>query len=170
MKILKPISIFCFMSISFLIQKVAAHDFHVSIMDIVVNEEEQQLEITLRVFTEDLEAALEQMNGKHLHLGEDELNNPTDAYIYNYVVQYVFFTINNTPVQPDWIGKEVEIEETFIYMVLPLLAKGQSLFVESKLFFELFTDQENRILFEDGNRKQSLVLHAENSKGKLIIN
>jgi Domain of unknown function (DUF6702) len=164
------ITLFCFTALSIMTHKVTAHDFHVSIMDIVVNDESGELEITLRVFTEDLELALQKENGKLIRPGADEQNKPTEAYIYNYIMNHVFIEINDAVVQTEWIGKEMEIEETFIYMVLPLPAKGQSLFVESKLFFELFTDQENRILFENGSRKQSLVLNKENSKGEFIIN
>mgnify|MGYP000135582919 CR=1 FL=1 len=63
----------------------ATHEFYVSICNIQHNTEAATLEITLKIFTDDFEKALEQDSGKALHLGTPKEDSKADELIRDYL-------------------------------------------------------------------------------------
>ncbi|MCF6333363.1 MAG: hypothetical protein L3J11_08765 [Draconibacterium sp.] len=62
-----------------------AHPFYVSICQVDYNKENQSLEISVKIFANDLLVALEKAGATKIFLGEKKENPETDKFIFNYL-------------------------------------------------------------------------------------
>jgi len=68
----------------FFFSSLQAHEYYVSICDIEFNSESNTLEITLKLFTDDLENTLQQGKSR-LYLGEDGESATADSLLESYL-------------------------------------------------------------------------------------
>lgn len=129
------------------------HDFHTSLAEIGYNASEQTLEVSLRVFTDDLEAALSKENGgKSIKIDPTQ---GTDSYIQNYLHKH-FTVIDGTnrsrPVH--FLGKEIAVDVTWLYFEITGVESLNAKKLQNSVFTELFSDQVNmvNVKLPSGNR------------------
>ena len=131
------------------------HDFHTSLTEINVNEKTNSLEISMRVFTDDLENALAVHHKKPLQSLEkiDSVDKKINSYLRNY-----FQIRTGGKMLPfKLIGYENETDVTWIYMEILSAAKISSLEVKNIVMTEIFDDQSNILNFFNGNDKKTLL-------------
>ncbi len=76
--------------ILFFLAPAGRHDFHTSLAEVHYNQAAQTLEVSLRVFTDDLESALSKENGgKVIRVTEDKA---ADSFIQTYLSRYFSVT------------------------------------------------------------------------------
>lgn len=134
------------------------HDFHVSIAQ--VDYRDSNLQMTLRVFTEDLEDRLQ------LKLGENELPQ-TDSIIASYLEDKVGFKLEGQPLPMTFIGKEIEFELCYLYLEFPCPERPKSLQVSNRIFFDSFDDQSNIVNVKVGETLRSAFLSSGNGESNL---
>jgi hypothetical protein len=122
------------------------HEFHTSLAQVHYNKTSQSFEITLRVFTDDLEAALTLMN-KSKKVVID--NAQADKLIEQYLVKnLVLFDKQNQNKSLSFIGKEVEVDVTWIYAEVPVTEALTGLRLQNSVLTELYSDQVNIVNFK----------------------
>ncbi len=133
------------------------HDFHSSITHI--EHVSGKYEVTIRVFSDDLEKAVTNFTKKKVHLDAAE----GEALVQNYLSRHLKITSSNTShINWEWIGMESDPESTKIY--LEYKAKDNtSLTVITTLLTELFDDQKNIITLERKGNKESQLLDKANT-------
>lgn len=130
------------------------HDFHYSRFGLEWNSKASTWQGILRVFTDDLEAALSHgtLESVAWRLGDAREHPQSDAAIAGYTTSNWSLT-DSTGQALEWtfVGKEVDYDITFIYLEsAPSTADG-ACFASSSGFFELFGDQVNEFtLTTDG--------------------
>jgi len=62
-----------------------AHPFYVSLCQVDYNNQNHTLEISVKIFADDLLRAIENKGISDLHLGEDMENPESGKYIFNYI-------------------------------------------------------------------------------------
>ena len=144
----------------------AAHAFHTSLTEIQYNAKEKSLEVTIRMFTDDLESALTKLNnGQKVMIGGK--NDNSDALLSKYIQQHFAVITPQKQRKPmQYLGKEPEGDATWVYVEIPdgLLLKDHTIY--NNLMQELFDDQTNLVnLFYGSNKKTFLF----NSKVKSAI-
>lgn len=136
---------------------MAVHDFHTSLTEINYNPKTKSLEMTIRVFTDDLERALTNINNdKAVKIQPTDYS--TDPLIIKYLRKHLAFVSPNKDVVPyDFLGKEVELDATWLYVEVPAAEnlKGYSIF--NSIMTELFDDQTNLINLIYPDKKKSFV-------------
>jgi|AntRauTorckE5430_2_1112549.scaffolds.fasta_scaffold38404_1 hypothetical protein len=146
-----------FLLSAFTPKPIAVHDFHTSLTEIDYNPKTKSLEMTIRVFTDDLERALTEINnGKLVKI--DPNDYATDPLIFQYLRKHVaFVSPDKDVVAYDFLGKEVELDATWLYVELPAAAnlKGYSIF--NSILTELFDDQINLLNLIYPDKKKSFV-------------
>lgn len=136
---------------------VALHAFHTSLTEIQYNVKDKSLEITIRLFTDDLENALTKLNnGQKIMVGGK--NDNSDAVLSKYIRQhFAILTPQKQKKTLNYLGKELEGDATWVYVEVPesQVVKGHILY--NDIMQELFDDQTNLVnLFYGGSKKTFL--------------
>jgi len=141
------------------------HDYFISICDIEYNAEEQTLEIGIKVTTHDLEDATDLE-----HLGTDKEAKNADDKILTYLKKHLSFTCDERLGTLEWVGKQVELEDTWIYVQISDVAPFTSLKVFSSILCTQFEEQQNRVnLKMPGQKIQGTVLSKNRTEYEFIV-
>lgn len=143
------------------------HDFHVSITNAELNPQTNSLQVSMKLFTEDLEAALADDYSLKPNLSEPDEHPKVDSLIYELITKN--FDIGNALQELDfeYIGKEHEQDITFVYLEALDMAPVNELRVRNTIFFDRFDDQSNIVNIEVRDEVKSAFL--ENSKPQATL-
>ena len=118
-----------------------AHEFHTSLAQINYNKTTQSFEVSLRVFTDDLEAALTLENQqKKVTIDQDIADRIIEQYLGKH---FALLNGQNEKKAMNYVGKEVEVDVTWIYFEAPVKDKPTGMRIKNAIFNELFDDQVN---------------------------
>lgn len=141
------------------------HDFHVSIAQ--VDYKQQSLQMTLRVFTEDLEDRLEEQSGLDLDLGSPTEHEEAPELIAEYLREVLAFEADGMDLPMRYIGLEVEYELSYLYVEFPCVEPPKELLVRNQIFFDSFDDQSNIVNVKVGEELRSAFLSP--GEGETIL-
>ena len=132
------------------IAKEAAHPFYVSITEL--NIAQDTLQVSLRVFTDDLELALSDVHQQKIFLNDPSRYEKNFIYIRDYLFDLVQAGNGAGFKRIEWIGHEFEEDVCWIYGQMPIDADLRVLFFKNAVLFETYDDQQNLIHLkrEDG--------------------
>lgn len=135
----------------------AGHPVHVSSTQVDLSSDQRALEVTMRVFTDDLEAALKTA-GRPVSINGGGRAD-VDSALASYVLPRVTVAANETPVRRGrLIGHEREDDATLIFVEVPIPPALRSLRLTQSVLLELFEDQVNLVHFRAGSTKRSALL------------
>jgi hypothetical protein len=125
----------------------ADHAFHLSKTDIVFQPKEKTLQITMHLFIDDLEIALEKQGHRALSIGTEKEKTTANSLIINYLQQGFSLTINDKKADFSFVGKEATTDRQalWIYLEVKNLKNIKTLTVENKLLTEVHPDQKNMV-------------------------
>ncbi len=116
------------------------------------------LEVALKVWSADLEQALEARAGRPLDLErEPDFEELTASYLKEH---FQVTDGNGAPAPPNLLGVELELKDAWLYFEVPLAqpAKAQ---LQNSFFFELSDEQVNTLLIGRGEERTSIDLSRE---------
>ncbi len=137
------------------------HAFHTSITQIDYISKSKTYEISVRIFTDDFEKAIERANKKKDIKIEDGDKN--DTLISNYISSHFVLTSpSNKKIYYKYIGKENEDQATWIYLELvgDLLIKGTK--IQQNVLLELYDDQVNILNYRHHDERKTLLFDLKN--------
>ncbi len=134
------------------------HPLHLSVCDIYLNEKTQSVEISQRIFADDLESALRPLLGEKTDLFKPQNPEQLSAAIGNYVMKNFRLGINNKQANINYLGYELDEDVVWVYMEVPKVQKLNKISVRNTLFFEIFDDQLNLINVKKDGRIRSMKL------------
>jgi hypothetical protein len=144
-----------------------AHPFYLSVTEIFHNPQDRSLEITLRVFTDDLELALRQLQEGPVLLSGERSTPGADALIIVYLGKKISFQADSTYLSWNYVGKEVEPDVTYIYLEINNIENLRSFKAENRLFFELYESQRNLLHLKANGSTKSILMDARNPEGEI---
>lgn len=123
------------------------HAFHLSKTDIVFQPKEKTLQITMHLFIDDLEIALEKQGHKSLLVGTEKEKSGANDLIINYLKQNFNLTINDKKAVVSFVGKETTTDRQalWVYLEVKDLKNIKALTVENKVLTEVHADQKNMV-------------------------
>ena len=143
------------------------HPLHLSISELVLNQKNGNLEISHRIFVDDLQDALKERTGIVLDLTKPKDAQLAQEMVGDYLQQHFRLQLNGKAVRPNYLGYEVEEDAIWAYMEVPKVRKISDVNVQNTLFFKRFTDQLNLVNVKVGDKLQSLRLDAGEPSGSL---
>jgi hypothetical protein len=125
----------------------ADHAFHLSKTDIVFQPKEKTVQITMHVFIDDFELALEKQGKKSLSIGTEKEKTGVNELIFKYLQQNLNLTINNQKAVLTFVGKEATTDRQalWIYLEVKDVKNIKTLSVENKVLMEVHADQKNMV-------------------------
>ncbi len=143
-----------------------AHAYHTSITKIDYNAKEHSLEISMRVFTDDLESVLSHQNNKQIFKVEN--NDKNDIAIERYVRKCFRFSNNkNQAIDYQYIGKENEGEATWVYLEIPFNENIVGTKLQQNVLLDFFSDQVNIVNVTYKGDRKSYVFKAKETLHEL---
>lgn len=130
--------------------KTEAHKFYASFVSINYNEQEKSVEIVIRAFPDDLEAALTKLNNKTVKLDKSK---ETAAMVMAYVKKTFEIKKNNRPQQLQWVGMEVNVDSAWIYVEAKMPTGLSGAQIRDQFLFEMFNDQTNVVSLKYNNKQ-----------------
>lgn len=144
---------------------VLSHPFHASVCDMRYEKDDKHLKISVRLFLDDLEDAIQLQN-------RDQTFNITSsadsANIHASINQYLqdnLLIFTKEKLEPTYLGGEIDIDVMWCFLEVIPLEPFEELSVESTIMTELFKDQENIIHVRTANEVRSLRLNNDNVFG-----
>lgn len=148
-----------------------AHKFYVSVTMVEYSEKEKALQLTSRIFIDDLDKLLSERYGIKAALATKKESSQADFYIDKYLRSKIVFRIDGKPVPYKFLGKEYKDDLVICYIEVPgiELNKVKTLEIQNDLLTDLFEEQQNIVHFKLRGQKKSFVLIRENNKGMLNL-
>lgn len=144
-----------------------AHKFYVAVFQLDHVPAKKVIQVTARIFVDDLEAALNKKYGKQFYIGQQQEIDGTDDFLNKYLTEKMQININGKTKAFKFIGKELEEDVLVCYYTLPADGKIKNLSVKNTTLFEYFPDQQNIIHTNINGNKKSLLLTNSNPQGSL---
>lgn len=142
----------------------SGHDFHYSRFGLEWNAQTGTWQGILRVFTDDLEAALSLDAGNETpwRLGDEREHAAANAAIAAYASsRWSLIDSSGSKLSWQFIGKEVDYDITFIYLESAPVKVDAVHSVQSLGFFEMFEDQVNEVTLNFGDQSLRIWLTQE---------
>lgn len=138
----------------------ASHPLHVAVCEISLNKKNSTLEFTHKIFTDDLEKAIERSTGTKLLLGNPSQAKDSKQLIGNYVVQHFLFKNNGKIVRPGYLGYEQENDQLFIYFEAKIKGKPEKVDITYNPLMEVYEDQASIIHMNFSGVKKTMYLNV----------
>ncbi len=152
-----------FLLVSFLLFTGAYHKFYVSITQVDINTDTHKLEISARVFTDDLESSILALTGKKLNMGTVKEIPGADSVLFTFIRGELAMSQDGNPLIIKFVGKEVESDVTWIYLEsVTGISMSQPLIIRNAMLHDRFPDQKNIVNLRFGKLTSSQI----HTKGK----
>ena len=150
---------------------MVTHKFYVSVTNIKYSEKSDALQITSRIFIEDIEALLKERYDLEVHLEEGKKNAIADTYIEKYLRAKLVLELDDKPTPYNYIGKEFDNDILVVYLEIPQVDFDtlKSINIQNQLLTDLYEEQKNLVHMKWKGKKKSFVLTRENNKGMLNL-
>lgn len=137
------------------------HDFHTSLTELQYNPKEKSYEVSIRMFTDDLENTLTKFNGgKKVFIGGK--NDNADEVIKRYIPQhFAVYTAQKQKKAMNILGKEIEGDATWVYVEIPDAQGVLGGVLQNDLLVEMFDDQTNLVNFFYQNQKKTFLFNSK---------
>lgn len=161
--------LFSFLLLINYVSGLSLHDFHVSVCSIDYRAEKKTLEISHRIFLDDLETAMRKEFGDSYI----DVVNPKDKdrfaeRLEEYVIKKFELTVNGKEPELNYLGAEIEDDVMYCYIEVEGVKKLKSVSVENKILMELFADQVNLVHVKAFEKTRSMKLDIRNSWDELV--
>ena len=138
------------------------HPIYVSVTEIDHNSKEKTLEISCKIFTEDLEETL-----KNVYKKQVDLINPTDRpgmdlLINDYVQKHLRITVDGKSVKYRYLGYELIEEGIYSYYEVTGINSVKRIEIFNNILYELFKEQMGLMhITINGERKSTKLLNPD---------
>ena len=114
----------------------SVHPYYVSVTEIVHNATAQTLEISCKIFTDDLEQTLKKATGQKVDLLNPEKREKMKPIVGDYVVEHLKLKADGKPVKLQFLGYERDEEGVIAYFEAGNILEVHKLVVVNDLLYE----------------------------------
>lgn len=119
------------------------HPFFVSVIDINHNQQDKTLEISVRIFTDDLEKTLQQFGKTKVDLFNPADKKATEALLAAYLNKQLHISTDGKPLKWQLLGFEQIKESTWCYLEVENFTGFKSMDIHCELLYDFEKNQIN---------------------------
>ena len=143
------------------------HPFYLGIVHFKHNVKTSSIETDVKLFVNDLEAALKKLNNKPVDLINGTNKTELNALINSYIQTRLIVNVNEKKCDFNYIGFEVEKDVVWIYLEYKKIKTIKTLTVETSLLYDYIKQQSNIIRVEYNTTEQNKKLNYPEKSVKL---
>jgi hypothetical protein len=154
----KKINIISLLFLFCIVTSFTMHKFYVSVTQIDYVAKKNRVEITSRIFIDDLNKVLEKKYNKKIHLASNREIPEAKDLVKNYLKEKMSVSINNKPVEMQFLSTEIDNDVLICYLKVSFSEKITTFGFENSILTEMFSDQQNLLHTDINNEKSSYLL------------
>lgn len=158
----------CILSI-FLLIKILFHPFYISLTEIKYNSKENSLEISQKIFWDDLEVHLTEIHKDKIDFLKPKDKAELDKKLKQYIFQNNEILVNGKRVVLNYLGYEIEEDAAWFYLEAKQIPDPKQVEIKNSILHQHFNSQQNIINFYLDKSPKSLILLKGKDRGKLIF-
>jgi hypothetical protein len=143
-----------------------AHPFFVSMTELIYNQKEKSLEISVRIFTDDLEKELANDCHCKVDLIQKEKHDEMEAILQKYLNKTLKISPNGKPSTFRFVGFEKEEESIWSYLEINNINEINTLQVENKILHNTQKKQSNLIRLKNKDFDKTVQLSYPESSAR----
>lgn len=137
------------------------HKFYVSIYQVDFVPEKRRVEITARIFIDDLKRALEQEFKAKINLGEPSETSQDVVYLQQYLAKHFLISIDGNEKSMRFMSKEIENNIVIVYLKISDIKKFKSLKVQNNALLEVYANQQNIMQTNFNGEKKNYIFTGD---------
>ena len=143
----------------------AWHKFYVSVTQIDYVPNKKRVEITSRIFIDDLEKALEKKFKKKFYITSTKEIENSEILIQEYLKEKIKISINKKAQNIEYLAREVEGDVLIFYTKIAISKKINTFEIYNSLLTDLYKEQQNIVhLNINGNKNSFLFTNSETNQ------
>jgi len=125
--------------------EVETHDIHMSRCDIDYNKEAASLEISIRIFIDDLELDLRSMGHDSLKICTKYESPDAEQLVLQYLQEHLTIDVDGETKSLSWIGKEIsdDLSAVWCYLQVDDVQPQNHLVITNEVLLSTYDDQQN---------------------------
>jgi hypothetical protein len=147
-----------FFMLVLLFSSFSMHKFYVSVTQIDENVKKGRIEISSRIFIDDLEKALDKKYNKKLFLATSKELPEAKQLIQNYLADKMRVTINGKVQKLVFLGSEYEDDVLICYLKVDNSQKIATFEFFNAILTEIYSEQQNLVHTNINHNKKSFLL------------
>jgi len=149
---------------------LCVHPMHVSVTEIDFDEKDKELEITSRLFIDDLEKTLQnQLKQPELDLLNPKNGQTIDQMASQYLADHLKISLDGKPQKTEYLGHERDGEALVFYVLVSKVRKWKTIQVFNDAITATFEDQSNLVHVTVREKVKSLRLTRDTPTDKLTF-
>ncbi|UGS21526.1 DUF6702 family protein [Flavobacterium cyclinae] len=145
----------------------AWHKFYVSVTQIDYVPNKKRVEITSRIFIDDLEKALEKKFKKKLYLNSSREIENADVLIQEYIKEKIKISINKKAQNIEYLTREVEGDVLIVYSKIVISKKINTFEIFNSLLTDIYKEQQNIVHLNINSNKNSFLFTNSDTNQKI---
>lgn len=156
------------MILAVFLSSFAWHKFYVSVTQIDYVPNKKRIEITHRIFIDDLEKALEKKYKKKVYLTSTKESPDAETLIKDYLKENVKISINKKPQEIDYLAREVEGDVLIFYTKIAISKKINTFEIFNSLLTDVYSEQQNIVHVNINSNKNSFLFTNSDVQQKIV--
>jgi hypothetical protein len=140
------------------------HKFYMAIYQINYAPEKKMLQVTSRIFVDDLNKTLEKKHNKKFFLGTDKETAESVDLLKKYLAEKFTIKVNGELKTIHFLSKEMDGDVLISYMNIRDISKIKSLEITNSVLIECFAEQQNIVHVTAFNTKKSFLFTDTSTK------
>lgn len=145
------------------------HPFYVSLTEIRYNPEVQRIEVSQRIFWDDLELALAKKYQVEIDFLNPENPQELEKMLETYLLEMNEIHINNQAIALVYLGHEIEEDTAWFYLEGKVNTDPIRVKLRNSMLIQEFDTQQNIVNFYLKERPKSLITFRNNEWGELLF-
>ena len=142
------------------------HEYYVSITEVVYVSEKQQLQLTTRVFTDDMEAYFNSQTNENIQLSPDHNPILIDALVERFFQSNFKVFFDNNKLEISYLGRQYQEDQMLIFAEVTELSPPKSYKIQNTILIPFRTKQQNIVRVKNNITQKSFLMNAS----KTILN
>lgn len=139
------------------------HPFYMSVTEIRYNAPRKSLEISCRIFSDDLENVLKKESGQPLDIIHPKNRTAADSLVAQYLRRHLSVSADGKPLSIRYLGYEISEDATWCYLECTPLAPFRKLDVKNDILYAEHRTQSHMVHAVVNDRRQSTKLDNPSS-------
>ena len=145
------------------------HKFYVSLTEVRFNPESKRIEVSIRIFPDDLDRALFESEGIHTQLATELELPEADSLLKLYLLDHFSLEVDGKAIELEYLGKEPEADAIWCYMESEKVAEPSAYTVYNSILTQTFEDQVNIVQVYQEKWNKGLLLSKDQRSDQLFV-
>ena len=150
-----------------LLTPIADHPFYVSVCEIDYDEKARALQITQKIFLDDLEKGLREYSGENFDIMEKASEYKVNRILEAYYPEKMQVKVNGKTRTFNYLGSEIEEDAMWCYLEIEKVRNLKSMEVTNTVLFEIFEDQSTILHIQKSGKTRSFRLTNNETTAQL---